>query len=281
MVGLAILTGKTEKHYEFAFNILKNNIDNYKVRAGIFYPTYIHIDKELAILNAIKKIFPQTKIRLCYFHFSNNINKRINNNIFKDLFESNIISLHCVFGCKALAFIPTIYIIPVFELLVVKAKSLNNPNLDNFLDYFSKEWIYGTDNVYWNYYNDFQIKTNNASESYNNKINKIFNNKKPFLYHALFEYRVLINESYEHYQENIINHGAEEVNKDPLRSKIKNILDKYDMDYIKLRQENESDDIDMESDVYYDDNGLYEIYTRLWYNCVLSLSEVIRNIDFE
>ena len=43
-------------------------------------------------------------------------------------------------------------------------------------------------------------------------------------------------------QENIINHGAEEVNKDPLRSKIKNILDKYDMDYIKLRQENESDD---------------------------------------
>ena len=46
MVGLAILTGKTEKHYEFTFNILKNNIDNYKVRAGIFYPTYIHIDKE-------------------------------------------------------------------------------------------------------------------------------------------------------------------------------------------------------------------------------------------
>ena len=91
----------------------------------------------------------------------------------------------------------------------------------------------------------------------------------------------MINESFEHYQENIINHGAEEVNKDPLRSKIKNILDKYDMDYIKLRQENESDDIDMESDVYYDDNGLYEIYTRLWYNCVLSLSEVIRNIDFE
>ena len=53
------------------------------------------------------------------------------------------------------------------------------------------------------------------------------------------------------------------------------------MDYIKLRQKNESDDIDMESDVYYDDNGLYEIYTRLWYNCVLSLSEVIWNIDFE
>ena len=68
LAGLAVLTGKTEKHYEFAFNALKENINQYKVRQGTFYPTYIHIDKELTILNTIKKVFPQTKIRLCYFH---------------------------------------------------------------------------------------------------------------------------------------------------------------------------------------------------------------------
>ena len=71
-----------------------------KERGGTFYPMNMHMDKELAILNSIKKIFPQTKIRLCYFHFSNNIKKRINNNIFKELFNSNIISLQCVLVVK-------------------------------------------------------------------------------------------------------------------------------------------------------------------------------------
>ena len=180
-----------------------------------------------------------------------------------------------------MAFIPTIYIIPVFELLVEKAETLKNPNLDSFITYFSKEWINGTEIEYWNYYNDFEIKTNNPSESYNNKINKIFNNKKPFLNHALYEYRVLINESYDHYQENIANHGAEEINKDPLRNKIKNIFDIYGMDYNQLRLDNEGDDINMDSDVYYDDKGFYEMYARHWFNCVLSLSQVIRNFNFE
>ena len=53
------------------------------------------------------------------------------------------------------------------------------------------------------------------------------------------------------------------------------------MDYNQLRLDNEGDDINMDSDVYYDDNSFYEIYTRHWLNCVLSLSQVIRNVDFE
>ena len=89
------------------------------------------------------------------------------------MFDSNNNTLKCVFGCKGLSFIPLIYVIPVFELLYEKATEINNPNLIDFMDYFSKEWIYGTETKYWNYYNDFDIKTNNASESYNHKINKI------------------------------------------------------------------------------------------------------------
>ena len=44
---------------------------------------------------------------------------------------------------------------------------------------------HGTEFSYWNYYKEFQIKTNNPSESYNYKLNNIFKNKRPFLYHAL------------------------------------------------------------------------------------------------
>ena len=171
--------------------------------------------------------------------------------------------MQCIFGCKALAFIPTIYIIPVFELLVDRASVLKNSNLDKFIEYFSKEWIYGTELEYWNYYKNFKIKTNNPSESYNNKMNKIF---RPFLYHALFEYRTLINESYEHYLENIAKHGPQEVIIDPLRNNIKIILDKCDADYNNLRLDNENCNIDMDSYVYYDSNGLYELHSRYWFN---------------
>ena len=57
-----------------------------------------------------------------------------------------------------MAFIPTIYIIPLFEFLVEIAKTLKNPNLDSFITYFSKEWIKGTEFEYWNYYNDLRLK---------------------------------------------------------------------------------------------------------------------------
>ena len=71
------------------------------------------------------------------------------------------------------------------------------------MDYFSKEWIYGTETNYWNYYNEFDIKTNNASESYNNK--------RPFIYHTLYEYRNLIKESLDNYTQNIMNHDSKDV----------------------------------------------------------------------
>ena len=60
LVGLAKLTGKTQKHYEYAFNSFKDNINKNKVRGGTFYPIYIHIDKELAILT-LKKFFHKQK----------------------------------------------------------------------------------------------------------------------------------------------------------------------------------------------------------------------------
>ena len=84
------------------------------MRPGSFYPMNIHVDIENAIIVAIQKVFPISKIRLCYFHFSNNIKKRVYNSVLKDMFNSNSYSSKCVFCCKELFFIPQIYVIPVF-----------------------------------------------------------------------------------------------------------------------------------------------------------------------
>ena len=89
----------------------------------------------------------------------------------------------------------------------------------------------------------------------------------------------MIKDSLDNYTQNIMNHGIQEVIKDPLRNAIKNILDNYEEDYNKLRRDNENQDMDIESDVYYDSDGLYELYTRHWIKCMLSLADLIINID--
>ena len=192
LATLAILIIKRSQHYEYVFKYIKDNINQFKARSGSFFPNILHIDKEIATIKTCKKIFPQTKIILCFFHFIYNIKNRINNLVFKDLFNSNNIALQWVFGCKAISFIPYIYIKPIFEYLLEKAHNINDPNLNKFMTYFANEWIYGTEYSYYNYYKEFEIKANNPSEGFNYKLNNIFKNKRPFLYHALYEDRILI-----------------------------------------------------------------------------------------
>ena len=82
--AIALLTGKTTQHYEYTFQTLKDNINKFTMRPGSFYPMNIHVDIENAIIVAIQKVFPISKIRLCYFHFSNCIKKRLRNSVFID-----------------------------------------------------------------------------------------------------------------------------------------------------------------------------------------------------
>ena len=147
------------------------------------------------------------------------------------------------------------------------------------MKYFENEWSKGTEFSYWNYYNEFEIKANNPSEGYNYKLNSIFRNKRPFLYLALYEYRILIKESYDNYIDNMAKHGSQIVQKNPLRNEVKNILDKFDNDYINLRKDNENINDDMDISVNYDEDGLYELYSRHWLNCVLALYRIIKNVD--
>ena len=51
----------------------------------------------------------------------------------------------------------------------------------NFLDYFNKTYLYKYDIQYWNYYNDIDHITNNASESFNNYLKKIVLQKTFFI----------------------------------------------------------------------------------------------------
>ena len=79
------MTSKTKLLYKRAINIF------FKVRNHILGNEitfkYCHYDMEETLLKAINEIITNTKIKLCYYHFSQSIMKRIHNTIYEDLFQ--------------------------------------------------------------------------------------------------------------------------------------------------------------------------------------------------
>ena len=155
----------------------------------------------------------------------------MNNNYFKFLLKNNYWSNIIVFGAKALALIPPEVVIPIWEELKAKSKEINDNFLNEYIQYFEKEWIIGCEINDWNFYNDFINRTNNFSESFNHKINNLFNNKKAKIYSSVYNYKILIKESLDKYHKLVENNGAEEISIDPFDSKVKNVCEKFALDY--------------------------------------------------
>ncbi|ORY04440.1 hypothetical protein LY90DRAFT_519444 [Neocallimastix californiae] len=72
-------------------------------------------------------------------------------------------------------------------------------NFLQFLEYFNKNYLlkYNVNN--WNYYENIEHLTNNASESYNSYLNNIFPNK-PLFYKLIYILKEEENLSYNDYQ---------------------------------------------------------------------------------
>ena len=56
-----------------------------------------------------------------------------------------------------------------------------------FLDYFKKNYLISYETKYWNYYDNIEHITNNASESYNKYLNDLFQNRKPNFFQFLLQ----------------------------------------------------------------------------------------------
>ena len=75
-LGYGILPGKTTESYiEFMDNVktfVFEHREN-KRNSDQWYPKIIHCDFELAIINSIRQVFPNSEIKLCLWHLFRNI----------------------------------------------------------------------------------------------------------------------------------------------------------------------------------------------------------------
>ena len=129
----------------------------------------------MAIIKAIKSVFPESKIKLCNFHFNQNIEK--NRKKFIDLYNNNNSCKEIFKKLRTLPFIPKEYVVPILNIIITnnKIKELSE-YLKSFLNTYTK--IYEVE--MWNYYMERQTKTNNACEGYNSVLNLYVTKKLTF-----------------------------------------------------------------------------------------------------
>ncbi|KAG4107960.1 hypothetical protein H8356DRAFT_1416326 [Neocallimastix lanati (nom. inval.)] len=172
--SFAILKNKEQETYKILFEKLKKNANTYNNNI-IIEPKNLHCDFEREI----------KKNKLCY-------NERKNDN--------NIFIYY-----KAISNLPFInpeYIFDIYVIIKIKSIKNNYCQFLKFLEYFYTTYLIDYDMKIWNYYNNMEHITNNASESLNNYLNNLFPTK-PSFYELIDKFNELEHLSYYDYQRKI------------------------------------------------------------------------------
>lgn len=95
----ALCTNKTTLTYKTIFEQIKLKLPNYT-------PAQINVDFELAAINAIKEVFPNTKIQGCFFHLKQSVVRNLNSNHLKTRLETDLKFSTEIRQMVAVAFLP-------------------------------------------------------------------------------------------------------------------------------------------------------------------------------
>ena len=182
--SFSLLKGKSKMDYILVFEKLNENINKYLNIGEKYSINELHTDFEIQIGGACRTIFPNAIIKYCIWHLKRSIiqkknklcNEVINNNDNLYIFYNMINNLYL---CH-----PD-YVVIVFNK--IKEQS-NNETFNKFLEYFENTFIKKYNVKNWNYFNNFRHITNNACESYNAKLNSLFE-KKPTYFKLVYELR--------------------------------------------------------------------------------------------
>jgi len=175
---LSILNNKEQATYELSFEELKKNASKYN--NIIVTPKILHCDFEKGISNAAIKIFHNITIKYCVWHYKRSLEVQKNKLCYNEVESNQKIYLFY----KAITNFPFInpeYIFDIYNYIKIICQIYNYFNFLNFLKYFNKTYLYKYDIQYWNYYNDINHITNNASKFFNNYLKKIVLQKTFFL----------------------------------------------------------------------------------------------------
>jgi len=101
------------------------------------------------------------------------------------------------------------------------------------LEYFNKTYLYKYDIQYWNFYKDINHISNNASESFNNYLKKLFY-KKPSLYELIYHLKREESLSYNKYKRKIEGVWKKKKKNIKKTNEINDLIEKYKKKGIRI-----------------------------------------------
>ena len=183
--SFSLMKSKTKDIYELLFRKIHQNISQHLDINEEYSIQELHTDFEIQIGEACRMVYPNVEIKYCIWHMKRALVNKMNSLCKSDIDEDD--NLYILFKM-----INNLYLCkPEFVKIVfykIKEHSTNE-NLDKFLQYFEDTYIKMYPIKRWNYYNNYRHVTNNACESYNAKLNNLFQ-KKPTFFKLLYELRL-------------------------------------------------------------------------------------------
>lgn len=127
----------------------------------------------MAVIRAVKQVYPNTEIKLCLWHLYRNLELN-RNRIYGAIENQTQLSLNILKRIKTLSFIDPLYIFDVYEFI---KDAEDNEKDTAFVNYFETTYLRKYDPNNWNYYRVFDHRANNSCESHNHVLNSMFNSK--------------------------------------------------------------------------------------------------------
>lgn len=130
-----LLPNKNKKTYKAALSVLKEKIND-------FQPEEIIVDFEIAFYKTFGKLFENTRIKGCHFHFGQCAFGHVKMLGLQQLYSEDILFMSAIKMLIALAFVPVEDVVYTYELLISSVYFIENEELLNeYLNYFERTWI--------------------------------------------------------------------------------------------------------------------------------------------
>lgn len=158
-----LMSDKKESTYSALFDVLHARFPEWKLEK-------IHLDFEVATSNALRIIFPNIKIKKCYYHFTNSLWRKAKSLGIKTKLYRRIVGL-----CTALPLLPESHVKGGWDYIQLQCADLKNNKINTFIAYMKRTWLKSDTCIReWCVSNE-RHRTNNVAESYNSVINRKIN----------------------------------------------------------------------------------------------------------
>ena len=175
----AIMSGKSRQLYDVVYARLRD------VLPESVNPEMIMTDYEIALQGGLSQIFPNAEVVGCWFHYSQNVFKKLANVGLKNAFIENDIFKIWIKLVMALPLLPKEHIVPTWNELKHQPipRLLSSQPLRKLKSYIQKTWIDQRIEVLSVY--GCTYRTNNSAESSNAQWNAKVGVKHPNFWHLL------------------------------------------------------------------------------------------------